>query len=409
MPNRVVTCKLAQDVWSRLEAREGRSHIAEDLGTSERTVQRLAKAQDMFEADRPRGEIGTQTGWSVETIRELKEYWGKFQETRVKYGHSPTGYGDQGEDPDQAERSGHWPSLRSLAVGSQDVRCNDKDYLMRQSLRTLEGIPISTKAFGNEIRHWLTDRHPMYAIVRDCPDVDESGNATVAPITADDYQWPLSPAVVIRDRDSNFSVTVFGEERTEWRCLQQHLCNDPVWAKYEDWKTALVASLASKSRLFDKLVSLVEAKIGLPVIDDNHCEDTTTPHLHPEVPYALYEQAICQAYEAFVGPPSSIPPITLDQFVHEAEGEVRRNGRMIIHGCGQEHGDRLVQWLVDFQSSLADLVEAREAAEAHQTEEHQTAELKRHIKRIRLMSGHLPGSSCDSCRPWVDAQVPNKL
>jgi hypothetical protein len=300
-------------------------------------------------------------------------------------------------------------SAQSQAEIPQDVRCSDKDYLMRQTLRTLEAIPTSIKFFGDDIRHWLTKSTSMYPIVRSGLAVDESGNATVAPRAEADYRWPVAPAVIYEDGKGVLKVVVYGEQGTEWRCLQQHLCNDPVWAKYEDWKTALVASLASKGRLFDKLVSLVEDKAGLPVIDAKHCKDTTEPHLHPEVPYYLYEQAICRAYQALVGPRGPIPPITLDQFVHEAEGGVRLNGRMVIHRCDQERGARLIQCLIDFQHGLADLVEAREAVEAHRTEEHKTAELKGHIKRIRLMAGHPPGSSCDSCRPWLDAQVQDGL
>ena len=81
-PKRVVTRDLALNVWKMLNAGQSPVDIYRDLGVSDRTVQRLRTAQSKFEADRPRGEISRATGWTLNNISELSDYWKEFQRTR---------------------------------------------------------------------------------------------------------------------------------------------------------------------------------------------------------------------------------------------------------------------------------------------------------------------------------------
>lgn len=203
MPNTVVDYKVAINVWSRLDAGESRRDIATQGGPSETTVRRLATAMDLFDANRPLGDLNLATGWALAMCGKVKGYWENYQANRVKV-ENPRGPGrsrDAGnkENPAQAERSGHWRDLRSLARKIGDS--------LAAELPSLLG-----------------------------------------------FKWFSVPPAPVRGANGQLELVIDQEERLLLNALKQHLPGHDVWKLERSW----LDSVARLTEVLENLVAWAE-------------------------------------------------------------------------------------------------------------------------------------------------------
>ena len=208
--------------------------------------------------------------------------------------------------------------------------------------------------------------------------------------------WPISKGTINR-QDSGPMVCLAVEEKLEWTYLRQHLKNDPIWDAIDAWKQAMVTDFTARSGLLDKIAAEIQAKIGLPVLEDLGYSGNDKDGLGLYYAYTLYEQVFSRA----VGIP--LAPKCMEDFSFESPRVTRLGGYILVHSHDPSIHTLAVDYLLQAQVSLVELTETRAARAAYEEVLSRTVLVKKHSERIRLAVAFPEGSTCDGCSQWVTA------
>jgi hypothetical protein len=210
--------------------------------------------------------------------------------------------------------------------------------------------------------------------------------------------WPVPKGRVCRGPDGVLSVRLNGEEKLEWRYLQQHLGDDPVWDAREKWKGYMCQDIAARMGLLQAVVQRIESPaeeggLGCPVLVERGPTSLEDGHdLRVTLYYAftLYDQLLSRSLGLAHG------AISGEGFT--AEEVIRLGNWPVIAGSDPAQRKGAVDYLLKAQEDLFQLPEVGKAKEAYLAAKQATHEAKEHLERIRLRARFPRGSVCDACR-----------
>jgi hypothetical protein len=203
--------------------------------------------------------------------------------------------------------------------------------------------------------------------------------------------WPISKGSITR-QDGGIIVGLAVEAKLEWAYLRQHLKNDAIWDAIDVWKQAMVRDITARFGLLDKIVGEAQSRIGLPVLADLQGPSSDKEALGLYYAYTIYDQV----FSRVVAIPLS--PKRREEFSFEEPNIARLGGYIVVCSHDLSLRKKAIDYLIRAQVSLAKLPEAEAARVAYEEALSETASVKKHMDRIRLVVAFSKGSRCDSCR-----------
>ncbi len=207
--------------------------------------------------------------------------------------------------------------------------------------------------------------------------------------------WPVGSGKLERQTGGRLGIRLFTEDKLEWAYLRQHLKHDPIWDAIDGWKQAMVMDFTARFGLLDKIVAEIQSRIGLSVIDELGNSDNDKDGLGLYYAYTLYDQV----FSRVVGIP--LVQKRKEDFTFEPLNITRLGGYVVVRSHDLSLHTLAINYLLDAQVSLVELMETLAARAAYEEVLSRTDLVKKHSDRIRLAVAFPEGSKCDGCSQLV--------
>lgn len=209
--------------------------------------------------------------------------------------------------------------------------------------------------------------------------------------------WPIGSGKLERQTSGRLGISLFIEGKLEWDYLRQHLIDDPIWDAINSWKQTMVKDLNARFGLLDKIVAETQSRIGIPVLADLARSGNDKDALGLYYAYTIFDQV----FSRVVGIP--LAQKCKNDFTFEPPNVTLLGSYMVIRGQDRSLHTLAINYLLEAQVSLAELVETRAVRAAYKSALSKTALVKKHSERIRLAVAFPEGSTCDGCSRRVTA------
>ena len=175
---------------------------------------------------------------------------------------------------------------RGWRVDDKTVRrCLTGLDIIEQTTESAEGFKERFERLGGT-EHYLMDLRRAYASYKEREIVDTTGFSPVdhrkdlipplidllgiGPLEVHDLDlatfysrpaepsWPIAKGRVWRGPNEELAVRLYAESKLEWTYLQQHLADDRIWPRIEEWKVAMTADISSRMALLSAVVREIE-------------------------------------------------------------------------------------------------------------------------------------------------------
>lgn len=209
--------------------------------------------------------------------------------------------------------------------------------------------------------------------------------------------WPIAKAKVCRAGGGKLTIRLDAEGKQEWKYLNQHLTDDPVWAAIEGWEQAMAKDIEARLALLQAIVKRIEGPtaegaLGLPVRADMGAAGTPEPAVSLYYAFTIHDQVLSQALGL------RHAPLARGLFTLEGSSTIHLGGHPVISSPDQAQREAAIEFLLRVQMEWVSLPEVGVAAEAYRQAEAKTSAVKGHVERLRLRVAFPPGSTCDACR-----------